>query len=440
MSRPPIVYLGPSLPREAASAALPGADLRGPIRRGDLYRDREEGASVFVLLDGVFFQQDAVSPREIVDVLKDGGLVVGAASMGALRAAECWPAGMAGVGTIYRLFRRGGLKSDDEVAVTFSGEDGEHPPASVPLVNVRHAARRALRQGWMDRDLARRLVRVAEETYFPERRWPDLLARAGAPLELEPRLAACDLKKADALRALRRVARWLAADPSLASRPRRGEAPFARSERVRERGHDVLDGTDPAEVRRGLARWHLLSGRGARHLLAVAAAHPGLGFEERLRRKEALGPFLATLRPSVEGFGIPEAGLDAAFGLRLALFELWVDLLLEKEEEFAEALWAELTLAGDLDAEILRWRAVGAAAAAAREQGLAVRDRDRYLAESEIAHAHGLPAWRDLRQAVRSTACPWPLFVAYRDELALAKRLREALFNPEDSREKPAPP
>jgi hypothetical protein len=455
--RPPIVYLGPSLSHAEAAALLPGAELKGPIHRGDLYRDREAGGTVFLILDGVFFQREAVSPREVVDVARDGALVVGAASMGALRAAECWPAGMAGVGTIYRLFRRGALASDDEVAVTFSGEGG-HPPfaTSVALVNVRHAAARALRRGWMDRDLALRLVRTAEETYFPERLWPELLARAGAPPDLEARLAAWDLKQEDARRALRRVGRWLAADPSLGRRPRRSEAAFTASEQVRERDHDALASAgalggpqDLGEARRGLAQWHLVSGRGASHLLAVAAAHPELGLLERRGRKEALGPLLGALRPPLERDGLLGAAsgllsrprLDAAFALRLALFELWGDLLSQHEQAFAEALWAELALAGELDAEILRWRAVRAAAAAARQQGLAARDRDRYLAEAEIAGAHGLPSWRDLREAVGSTACPWALFSSYRDQLALAKRFREELFNPRPApRETPSPP
>lgn len=424
---PPIVYTGPSVSHREAAEALPGADLRNPIRRWDLYRDRERGGSVFVILDGVFFQQEAVSPREILDVIADGGLVVGASSMGAMRAAECWPAGMAGVGTIYRLFRRGRLLSDDEVAVTFS-PDGEHRSLSVPLVNVRHAASRAVRQGWLDRDSASRLVRVAEETFYAERDWPELLARSGLPASLEPRLAACDLKRTDGLRALRRVSRWLAADPGLAGRPRLRDAPFEPRDRTRERGCEILDGVDLEEVRHGLARWHLLSGRGTRHLLAVAAAHPELRLEERLRKKAAAGSLVEELQRE------PRHGRTAgAAALQMALFELWVDLAADLpagESELAEGLWTELALSGDLDAEILRWRAVREAAAMARRLGLSARGRDRYLAEMEIANAHGFSSWRELRKAVRGTSCPWPRFVECRNELALAKRMRERLFNP----------
>jgi len=91
-------------------------------------------------------------------------------------------------------------------------------------------------------------------------------------------------------------------------------------------------------------------------------------------------------------------------------------------------VWAELTLSGELDAELFRWRAVREAAAEARRLGLSARTWDRYLAESEIAYSHGLRSWQELREMAAASAYPWALFVECRDELALAKRLRERLF------------
>src|SRR5690242_15969608 len=85
---PPVVYVGPTLAEQEVSEALPGAEIRPPVRRGDLYRDRMLRYSVFVVIDGVFNQQEALPLREIIDVLGDGAWVVGASSMGALRAAE----------------------------------------------------------------------------------------------------------------------------------------------------------------------------------------------------------------------------------------------------------------------------------------------------------------------------------------------------------------
>ena len=147
---PLIAFVGPSISRPDAERACPGLDVRPPVRRDDLYRARELGAWGFLVIDGVFMQEDALSPREVVDVLEDGALVLGAASMGALRAADCWPAGARGVGLIYRLYRRGILESDEDVAVAVSA-DGSDAAVSLPLVNVRYAMARAVRHRRLDR-------------------------------------------------------------------------------------------------------------------------------------------------------------------------------------------------------------------------------------------------------------------------------------------------
>jgi hypothetical protein len=115
--------------------------------------------------------------------------------------------------------------------------------------------------------------------------------------------------------------------------------------------------------------------------------------------------------------------------LRLVLFELWVAAATE-EEDFAERLWAELTVSGELDAEIFRWRAIRQAARQARRLGLQATPRDRWLAETEIAYAHGFYSWAELRQAFSTSPLPASEWTAYRDELALAKRFRDSLFNP----------
>lgn len=112
---------------------------------------------------------------------------MGAARMGAVRAAECWPVGMRGVGSIYRLFRRGRLASDDEVVVIFDPEDGRC--LSVPLINVRHAVSRALRRGRLARTQADRIARAAEAMFYADRVWPEILSQAGVEDE-EGRLAA----------------------------------------------------------------------------------------------------------------------------------------------------------------------------------------------------------------------------------------------------------
>jgi len=437
MRTAPIVYLGPSLPGSDAETALPGCDLRAPIRRGDLYRDRLGGGSVFVIIDGVFHQEPAVSPREILDVLGDGVVIVGASSMGALRAAECWPAGMRGVGTIYRLYRRGALLSDDEVILVYSSDGSGYQPRSVPLINVRYALSHALRKGLLERPAAERIVASAQRLHFSERCWPVILTNAGAPDpdgELQTLVSSLDLKREDTVRCLHTVARWLAETPTLAERPRRLSTAFTPSEARRQRDYDALAGLDREEVKRDLSRWQLISGRYSRHLLRIATVDPEIGLAPRLKRKGALAPLLADLarRRHSENESIGDAENQAnvrTAALVWVLEESWKALAAD-QHGFAEALWAELTASGELDAEIFRWRAVRDAARVARSRGLSTRVRDQSLAESEITHAHGFHSWQDLQQASTLAPFPWSDFVAYRDELALAKRLRQDLFNP----------
>src|SRR4051794_35601061 len=112
----PVVFLGPTCPAEDVLSILPDAMVVPPVRRGDLYRYRILKHSLFVVIDGVFCTAPAVSPREVVDVLADGATVIGASSMGAIRAADCAPAGAIGIGEVYGLYRRRILSSEDEVA------------------------------------------------------------------------------------------------------------------------------------------------------------------------------------------------------------------------------------------------------------------------------------------------------------------------------------
>jgi hypothetical protein len=125
----------------------------------------------------------------------------------------------------------------------------------------------------------------------------------------------------------------------------------------------------------------------------------------------------------------PPPALAAPAALRIAQVELW-QAFIAHEADFGEALWAELVFSGELDAELLRWRALREAAEASDRLGLEPRPRDRYLAERSMLTAHGFGAWADLRQAAERTAYPWAAFIEYRGQLARALRMRERLFNP----------
>jgi len=114
---PILVFLGSTL-RLAEAAPVLDAIYLQPVAQGDIllaahaFRPR-----AMVLIDGQFEDRPAVRHKEILWAMAQGIVVIGAASMGALRAAELSEFGMIGVGLIYRWYRRWRLAPDDAVAV-----------------------------------------------------------------------------------------------------------------------------------------------------------------------------------------------------------------------------------------------------------------------------------------------------------------------------------
>jgi hypothetical protein len=103
-----------------------------PAAHGDLIRAvLEFSPKQIVLIDGVFHQSLAVWHKEIVFALLEGIVCIGAASMGALRAAELWRYGMIGVGEIFEMYRDG-EEDDSLVAMTYQ-QNTFRPLSSAPV-------------------------------------------------------------------------------------------------------------------------------------------------------------------------------------------------------------------------------------------------------------------------------------------------------------------
>ena len=202
-----IVFLGPSLDLNSAEKVL-AAEYRPPAKRGDLLRAVEEGATIIGLIDGVFHQESAVAHREILAAVKKGVKVVGASSMGALRAAEMDTLGMTGIGEVYRMYKSGELISDDEVALVFDPETGFS--LSEPLVNIRFTLRDAEHQGIITPEDHAALLTAARSVFYPQRTYSRIVSAAGAAIVPETqerflswvKLHACDRKREDAVAAL----------------------------------------------------------------------------------------------------------------------------------------------------------------------------------------------------------------------------------------------
>jgi hypothetical protein len=164
------VFAGPSWRRRA----LPDhVRLRPPAVLGDLRFEKLGAGSVVVLVDGFFLHCAAPTHPELLALLERGCVVLGAASMGALRAAELAPCGMRGVGTVFESIRRGLLRDDAEVAVATCPETLR--ALSIPLVNVRLLIGLARTEGAPPASLSLALD-LAQGIYFLERTPQRLLA------------------------------------------------------------------------------------------------------------------------------------------------------------------------------------------------------------------------------------------------------------------------
>jgi ribosomal protein S12 methylthiotransferase accessory factor len=201
---PAIVFTGLSISFEDARQFL-DAQYRPPVRRGDL--EAIGSGSVVVIIDGVFDQELAVSPSEIGAAIRRGVSVYGAASMGALRAAEV--PGVIGVGRIYELYARGVIEDDDEVAIVFNPRTLR--PACEPMVNIRHAVDRLVSLGTIAPALGNKIITTAKALPYYQRTYDWILERSGVSDKLEREqlsriLGSLDLKRTDAITVLERVA------------------------------------------------------------------------------------------------------------------------------------------------------------------------------------------------------------------------------------------
>ena len=212
-----VVFVGPTLPAAEVRARLPGARVLPPVAVGDvLALVRRRGARRIAIIDGAFERMAAVWHKEILIALERGVAVWGAASMGALRAAELAAFGMRGVGAVYRDFAAGRLVADDEVAVAHLPAEYGYRATSEALVNLRHGIARA---PMLSARTRAPLVELARARFYRERSWDALIAdarAAGLPRRQLDALAAWpkpDRKAADARLLLRRLAAPAAVTP-----------------------------------------------------------------------------------------------------------------------------------------------------------------------------------------------------------------------------------
>ncbi|MGA9585848.1 MAG: TfuA-like protein [Terracidiphilus sp.] len=196
-----IVYLGPTLDRSIAQSCLDATYLP-PIKRGDL-STLPHGIQIVGIIDGVFHQSLAVSPKEVIALLDRGVRVYGASSIGALRAAETHTYGMIGVGEIFQMYRDCVIDADDEVAVAY--DPVTNRVVSEPLVNIRSALRLAVEQAIIPDHEAAEIISTMKGIYYPSRSY-ELAGQMCPALAPFLKAARYDQKRDDAMLLLRTMA------------------------------------------------------------------------------------------------------------------------------------------------------------------------------------------------------------------------------------------
>ena len=208
-----VVFGGPSL--FGIGLPIPDVVVLPPAAQGDVLAAlRKHHPAVIGLLDCDLPHRSLPTwHKEILYALDAGVRVVGAAAVGALRAAELAPCGMEGVGSIFRRVASGELERDDEVLGDWEMTGGGLKRLSVPLAAMRDVLNAAVTERILPEAAALELARAAEGLFWRRRTWEALLeshaatALSGSDIERfrEWLPGAPDPVRADAEALLRRV-------------------------------------------------------------------------------------------------------------------------------------------------------------------------------------------------------------------------------------------
>ncbi|HVO02025.1 MAG TPA: TfuA-like protein [Candidatus Cybelea sp.] len=183
------VFVGPT---RVKKRDFPKIDFYPPAALGSVFRAAERGYRRIGIIDGFFGNTPSVWHKEILYVISRGVEVAGAASTGALRAAELAPYGMRGIGNIYRLYRSGSIADDDEVCVTHAIEELDFMPLSEPMISIRYTLRGLRRRGVISQAEEQAIDAELKALHFGERTLDRIRGAVGHHLATERAAMAMD--------------------------------------------------------------------------------------------------------------------------------------------------------------------------------------------------------------------------------------------------------
>jgi hypothetical protein len=175
-----VVFAGPTL-SGLTHLIPPGITIRPPAIAGDLLAAIQDGATRIGLIDGRFGDVRAVWHKEILFALAQGIPVLGAASLGALRAADCAAFGMEPVGGIAEDYLTGRRTADADVAVLHGPAELGFRPLTLALVDALDRLADLLTAGLLDQHEAATLTQAATALHFTRRTWTAMLKKSALP-------------------------------------------------------------------------------------------------------------------------------------------------------------------------------------------------------------------------------------------------------------------
>ncbi len=166
-----IVFAGPSLTKEDIDA-YPDIEFRAPVSDGDLFKAMAAEPLVIGIIDGFFGDRVSILHKEILHAMSNGIAVYGAASMGALRAAELSDYGMIGVGDVFHQVSIGNITEDEAVAVTHGPAEMNHVALSVATVDVQATLDAMTARDRLSTYDASLIGEASRSIHFTDRTWP----------------------------------------------------------------------------------------------------------------------------------------------------------------------------------------------------------------------------------------------------------------------------
>ena len=135
-----LIFVGPSVTSEFRKSLNKKEEviIKPPIQAGDIWKiiSEEKDISHILIIDGYFYTKLSVLHKEILSAINQNKNVIGAASLGALRAKELNSYGMIGFGEVFNFYNQFPHTGDDEVGILHT-DDLEYENLSIPLINLR---------------------------------------------------------------------------------------------------------------------------------------------------------------------------------------------------------------------------------------------------------------------------------------------------------------